>query len=114
MFILIIKDNDVIICFLINFSVDWLFKCFKSIVIVIEYVVNVELKNISSSNCVVVIFCNKVFWCKLNKSMLFFWIIENKIFGDNFDEMFNNDNIGVNICDKIFKIGVSDKILIIR
>ncbi len=43
-----------------------------------------------------------------------FRIIENKIPGDNSDEMPNNDNIGVNICDKTFKIGVSDKILTIR
>lgn len=43
-----------------------------------------------------------------------FRIIENKIPGDNSEEMPNNDNIGVNIYDKTFKIGVSDKILTIR
>lgn len=110
----ITKDNDVTICFPINLSADLPPKCFKSIVIVTEHAVNVELKNTSSSNCIAVIPCNKAPCCKLNKSMPSFRIIENKIPGDNSDEMPNNDNIGVNICDKTFKIGVSDKTLTIR
>ncbi len=51
---------------------------------------------------------------QISKSMPSFRIIENKIPGDNSDEMPNNDTVGVNICDKTFKIGVSDKILTIR
>lgn len=50
----------------------------------------------------------------LNKSMPSFRIIENKIPGDNSDEIPNNDKTGVNTCDTTFKIGVSDKMLTIR
>ena len=37
---------------------------------------------------------------------VFSGIIENKIPGDNSDEMPNNDNIGVNICDKHSKLAL--------
>lgn len=105
---------DDIICFIIilifRIELSW---C-MSIVIVIEYVVNVELKKISNNNWNVESFWIKVLLFILNNNILFLCIIENRIFGVSCVGIFSSYNKGMNVFDIKVKIDVRDNRFIIR